>query len=287
MKITTIISMLCFSVLVIGLSGCTSKQAYEDDERAAVDNAIQQLPREKAKDYAVYAMMSSNAYLNKEPYFELENLGWGKVDLKGKPVGKNENSYTPRLLGKLTSGLQFDIWENGNKTVFAYKGSDGVVDWIVANLWPFGPSVPYKSALKKVREYKLEKGNQGKIIIATGHSLGGAIAVSMSLWEKGVEAYSFNGSPRFYDGLGDNKEKNIREAIFQEKDTLFNISKKYPKFVEVMNSDDIYQTNFDFKEANNHRIDYLAEGLLRCSDNVQELRQLANNLVHKKLECSL
>jgi len=239
----------------------------------------------ESENYAIYAMMSSNAYLDStRTYFPIEKLGWVRVDLDGKPT--NKNSYSPTFLGKLFSNLQFDIWENRklNKTVISFKGTDEKIDWIVSNLW-FGPSVPYKSAKKHVEEYINKNNKQKSNIVLTGHSLGGGLALSCSLW-LGIDAYVFDPSPRVFDGWRNHKEPAIRKVVYQEKEVLSKVRSFWPKFSEVIDEKDIYQTSFDFN-VNDHRSDYLAEGLLRCSTNNSELAELAKKVTPEKVSCNL
>jgi hypothetical protein len=56
---------------------------------------------------------------------------------------------------------------------------------------------------------------------------------------------------------------------------------------EVMNEEDIYQTSFDFNGVNRHRIDYLAEGILRRSDNDEQLKELADSIKPVNVPCNL
>ncbi len=265
--------------LALVVSGCAAKSL---DEIEGHEN-VQMLPKELAKDYAVYAMMASNAYLDpNRTYFKLDGLGWEKVDLEGNPTKRN--SYSPSWIGKIFSNLQYDIWEstNSNKTVISFKGTDEKIDW-TTNFW-IGPSVAYKSAKKHVKKYQ-EK-NPERDVVVVGHSLGGGLAISVSLW-LGVDAYAFNSSPRVFDGWGDNSEEATRKAIFQEKEILSILRSLWPKFHEVMNEEDIYQTSFDFNGVNRHRIDYLAEGILRCSDNDEHLRELARSIETVNVTCNL
>jgi len=272
------IILSCLVSLTFFVSGCATKSL---DDIEGHENA-QMLSKEQANDFAVYAMMASNAYLDPERvYFDLDSLGWRKVDLEGNST--EANSYSPSWIGKLFSNLQYDIWESSNskRTVISFKGTEEKTDW-VTNFW-IGPSIAYKSAKKHVKEY--QKKNPGREVVVTGHSLGGGIAISVSLW-LGVDAYAFNSSPRVFDGWGDNKEEATRIAIFQEREILSLLRSLWPKFHEVMDEEDIYQTNFDFDGVNRHRIDYLAEGILRCSDDDQ-LRELARNLEAVNVTCNL
>lgn len=271
--------MIYLLLVLFALSACTitPKQVGHDDAT--------QLPKKESEKYALYVMMSSNAYLSpKRTYFPIEELGWVRVDLDGKPT--DQNSYSPHtFVGRLFSNLQFDIWENDkfNKTVISFKGTDEKIDWIVSNLW-FGPSFPYKSAKKHVKEY-IEK-HPERTVVVTGHSLGGGLALSSSLW-LGVDAYVFDPSPRVYDGWGDHNEPAIRKVVYQEREVLSKVRSFWPKFFEVMNENDIYQTNYNFSEVDNHRADYLAEGLLRCSTNNLELTEFAKKVLPVKVPCNL
>lgn len=279
-QISKWIMLLCFTISLI-VTGCASHRVKIGHENA------QQLPKELAKDYAIYAMMASNAYLDPDRiYFELGQLGWKKVDLEGQPIieYKYTPSYSPSWIGKIFSSLQYDIWENKNKTVIAFKGTDEKVDWLT-NFW-IGPCVAYKSAKKHVKDYR--ETHADRTVIVVGHSLGGGLAISCSLW-LGVDAYAFNSSPRIFDGWKDNKEKATRKAIFQEKEILSIVRSFWPKFHDVINEEDIYQTNFSYNgvKNNSHRADYLAEGILRCSTNDPELVEFAKKVTPINVTCNL
>lgn len=287
-QISKWIMLLCFTISLI-VTGCASHRVTIGHENA------QQLPKELAKDYAVYAMMASNAYLDPNRiYFKLDKLGWEKVDSEGQPIPitnyKDTPSYKPSWIGKIFSSLQYDIWKNKNdaKTVIAFKGTDEKIDWLT-NFW-IGPCIAYKSAKKHVKKYKerLEEKGEDREIVVVGHSLGGGLTISCSLW-LGVDAYAFNSSPRVFDGWKDNKESATRKAIFQEKEILSILRSLWPKFHDVINEEDIYQTNFIYNgvKDNSHRADYLAEGILRCSTNDPELVAFAKNVTPINVTCNL
>jgi Lipase (class 3) len=233
---------------------------------------------ELANAYAIHAMMSSNAYVGNEDriYFPLEELGWRKIDLSGKPIARDKNSYEPRTIwGKIFSNLQFDIWvhQASSETIVAFKGTEGIMDWLAANL-SIGVSIPYKSAKKQLRG--LIENKQHRRLSLTGHSLGGGVALSVSVWE-GIDAIVFNTSPRIFDGSENKNEPAIRKAIFQEGDILENIRKFHPKFKQKVQANDIIQTSFDYGGRNEHRADLLAEGILRCA-NAEQLVAMAKKL---------
>jgi hypothetical protein len=93
-------------------------------------------------------------------------------------------------------------------------------------------------------------------VVLTGHSLGGGLALSASLW-LGVNAYAFNPSPRVFDGWKDAKQPATRIVVYQDKEVLSKIRSFWPKYKQVINDEDVLQTNFDFDHVNAHRADYL------------------------------
>lgn len=240
------------------------------------------LDARSAEEYALYAMMASNAYMKADrTYFPIEDLGWVRVDLDGKPT--SDNSYTPSWFGRIFSNLQYDIWVNEQKklTVISFKGTDEKIDWLDGN-FALGVSIPYKSAKKHVKDYIKE--HPGRRVMVTGHSLGGGMALSVSLWE-GVDAYVFNSSPRVFDGLKNHAAQAMRKAIYQEGDILQKIRSVYPKFLETIPEKDIIKTNFTYGKESNHRGDLLAEGILRCATGNAELVNVANK-IPRKVECN-
>ena len=242
-------------------------------------NETKPFTHEVANEVAIYSMMASNAYANDpgKKHFPIETLGWKKVDLNRNLVPENENSYTPKTpIGRIFSNLQFDIWEdkNSNKTIFAFKGTEEKIDWIVGNL-ALGISIPYKSAKKHVREYIVK--NTDRTVSVTGHSLGGGIALSVSFWE-GVNAIVFDTSPRIFDVIKNANEKASRLSVFQQDEILQKIRQWYPKFLEKINPDQIVETTFTYPPGvSEHRSDYMAEGLLSCTTDA-ELQKLAKSM---------
>lgn len=249
--------------------------AFAEACSAQENGDAQPVTRPLANDTAVYAMMASNAYGSSASrlIFPLAELGWRKVGLDGKPIPDNKNSYSPRTLaGKLVSSLQFDIWESAESkdAVIAFKGTDEKVDWIDSDL-AVGISIAYKSAKKLVENYM--ESNPDRRVTVVGHSLGGGIALSMSVWN-GVPAVVFNASPRIYDGLANHDQPADRVVIYQKGDPLEPLRKVHPVFTRKIEARQIYQTSFDYHGENAHRADLIASGLLACADT-PELRNLA------------
>ncbi|WP_031436607.1 Mbeg1-like protein [Methylobacter tundripaludum] len=208
-----------------------------------------------AKD-AIYAMLACNCYHEKsKTHFPVEKLDWILVDRDGHPTDE------PSKQGWFT-GFAYDIYENSksNKSVIAFRGTDSKQDWITSNFAiPF--SIPYKSAIKAVRQYVEKNGSRDLVVI--GHSLGGGLALSASV-HQGVPAITFDPSPRIFDGLGDHHEPALRVIIYQKAEILEKLREKWDtKAYDVVKSEDVYECNYNFGENNDHRIDILAENLAK------------------------
>lgn len=234
--------------------------------------------KDLANEIAIYAMMASNAYVNdkSKTHFPIEALGWKKVDLEGNPVAEDKNSYTSTTwIEKFLSNLQFDIWEDtkSNRTIIAFKGTDEPLDIFTnINLSPI--SIPHLCAKKLVKIYL--DSHTDRTLSLTGHSLGGSLALSVSL-RKGIDTIIFNSSPRAHDGRKNSNEPAYRLAVFQEGDTLQNIRKWYPKFLAKIKPEQIVETHFNYLDGNPHRSDLLAEGILSCATK-PDLQEIAKKM---------
>lgn len=221
-----------------------------------------ELSAKVADDYAIYSMISSNSYHKADRVkFPVEMLGWIQVDINGKSTDK------PTVEIK-KSGLAYDIFEkqNSNEVIFAFRGTDSKRDYFRANfaIWPF--SGQYKQARKAFKEYV--KNHSDKKITVTGHSLGGGLALSMSV-RYGVDAVVFDSSPRVFDGLGDKHAPATRVMIYEGGEILAKVREIWKKkFLTVVPQENIYKASFDFGGANKHRSDHLALGLLTLGATV-------------------
>lgn len=209
------------------------------------------ITKEVAGRNALYAMLACNCYHDKEKrQFPVDRLDWYLVDQDGERTDK------PTKQGWLT-GFAYDIYEHSksNKSVLAFRGSDGKNDWLLANgAIPF--SIPYKSAVKAVRTY-LER-NPPRDLTVIGHSLGGGLALSASV-HHGVRAITFDPSPRIFDGLGDYHQPAARIIIYQHAEILASLREKFiKKAYDVVREEDIYECDYDFAGEDAHRIDILA-----------------------------
>ena len=211
-----------------------------------------------AGELATYAMMSANAYEKKvgRVRFDLKKLGWELVDLDGEPTDQPTKTYE-------FSGLAYNIYEKvgTNKVVFAFRGTDNKNDFLWANfsIPPF--NFQYRQARKAVGKYLLE--NNHKNVIATGHSLGGGLALSVSV-HHGIKAITFDPSPRVFDGIGDMHEPAERIIVYQKGEILELARKIWKKDNEVVEEKNIFECNYStvFNGESEHRGDLLAKGIL-------------------------
>jgi pimeloyl-ACP methyl ester carboxylesterase len=82
--------------------------------------------------------------------------------------------------------------------VVAFRGTDGTSlrDWR-ANLSPIEPE-QFRESVQYMRQVTERADKEGSTVTVTGHSLGGAIALNMSLRFRNVDYVGFNPSPRGY-----------------------------------------------------------------------------------------
>jgi hypothetical protein len=123
-------------------------------------------------------------------------------------------------------------------------------------------------------------------VVVVGHSLGGGLALSVSVWN-GVDTYTFDASPRIFDGLGDHQKPAERVLIFQKGDILEKFRQALPKLSEVVPARNIYEFAFDFHGLSNHRGDCLAYGLLKLGAEIDPLlrKVLDRTNQNNRVEC--
>ena len=233
---------------------------------------VQSISVEVSGGVAIYAMLSANAYEKKAGRirFDVSKLGWVRVDLDGEPTDK------PTMESKF-SGLAYDIYtkEGTNKVVFAFRGSDRKQDYLTANFSVPPFNVQYRQARKAVGKYLKE--NDQKNVIATGHSLGGGLALSVSV-HHGVKAFAFDPSPRIFDGMGDMHEPAERVIVYQDGEILQKVREHWKMKSDVVEQKNVYKCDYPdvFGNESRHRGDLLAKGLLlQGSESNPELRDVA------------
>ena len=208
-----------------------------------------------AANYAIYSMIASNSYHNTDRVkFPVEKMGWIQVDINGKP--------TDGPTVEMKSGLAFDIFEkqNSDEVIFSFRGTDSKRDHATANLAVGRFSGQYKQARKFFDDYL--KNNSNKKVSVTGHSLGGGLALSMSV-HYGVDAVVFDSSPRVFDDSRAEPAPATRVMVYEGGEMLAAVRKIWEKkFLTIVPQENIYKATFDFGGTNKHRSDHLALGLL-------------------------
>ncbi len=229
------------------------------------EESIQWIAAETASRFAPYAMLSSNSYHSEDRVrFEVEKLGWVQVDGEGNPTPEPTKTHP-------LSGLAYDIFEKqgSNEVVFAFRGTDSKIDYLTANLAVPPFNFQYRQARKEFGQYLQQHSN--KNVVVTGHSLGGGLALSVSV-HHGVAAITFDPSPRIFDGLGDLHEPAERIVVYEDGEILQVFRKNWRKVSEVVRQKDIYRCSFNFA-GSQHRSDYLALGLLKLGATVDPALQ--------------
>lgn len=187
---------------------CTDKLPSGDSFYAAfdADKAATGTRAQLASRHFVHAAMASNVYRKpfESPIFVIPD--WFLLDRQ-----------------ESTSGLMLDVYgtqstiATSSQIVVAYRGTDfdSILDWKTN----FSITEPqqFRQAfdhLKRVREL-----NHTARITTVGHSLGGAIAINLSLRNPNVHAVAFNPSPRAFFGKRTNPE-NERTLIYEKGEVL-------------------------------------------------------------------
>lgn len=179
-------------------------------EWASSMHALPQRYSEVAAKSVPYAIMANNVYRSPsdKPYFYLPD--W-------KVVNRHESKSGLALeeLHKIVNG-------NLQEIVIAYKGTDGpsLKDW-KTNLSIWLEPNQYAEAQKHMKDLLKYPSYYNIPITVTGHSLGGGIALNVSLRQsttnRPISVFTFNTSPRgFYKPINDSLE-GIERYLLDEK----------------------------------------------------------------------
>ncbi|WP_421352316.1 YqiA/YcfP family alpha/beta fold hydrolase [Aeromonas sp. 604443] len=236
----------------------------------SVEHNVKKINSEIAKKSVLYSMMACNSYHNADRlYFDLSTLGWKQLTSDGMPVSMTKpnskyNASTPPTVS-YSSGLAYDIYEqeNTNNIIIAYRGTDEKKDYLTANFSVPPFNTQYKQAISDFESY-INK-NPDKNIVVTGHSLGGGLALCISV-RFGIKAFVFDSSPRIFDGIENKNEPAERYSIFESGEVLSYIRGIWIKYLNIVPQENIYRCDFRFGSTfEQHRSDYLALGLLKLS----------------------
>jgi len=199
--------------------------------------------REIAEESYLYAQMASNAYSDKPQFVFPEKL---------------ISRQTPFCKGFGLEGIIFEVCKNDtlSEVVIAYRGTEGadLSDWVFGNIFDKQYNLADELYNNVRQQYPTTK------IVATGHSLGGGLALHTSATVNGVNAYAFNPSYRIHR---QGKEKKNRRIIATESGDILELHRllwRNPEYTKY--------ARFNCTERNNHSMYILA----RCLTHVAAIR---------------
>lgn len=202
------------------------------------------------KEAYPYAIMASNAYDEKT---QVQLPGWNRVN-------------------RITTNNDFsaDLYQSENKAALAiaFRGTDSLRDFTQANLMiEFDSQLKgqYNDAEELVK--KIKSDYPDKKILVIGHSLGGGLAIHISLLNKGIDAYTFNTSPRVFATKGYDYTNN-RVILIHESGEILNIFRR-SFFTLYKTKHEDYQLNFlGGNAAAEHSIEPLARCMTQCAKDL-------------------
>lgn len=209
---------------------CTDRYPNGNSVYAAFDLDTADVGRVAlARRHFVHAAMANNAYMDpaKKPVFRLP--GWTLHD---------------SLISD--TGLALQVYGDGGylvtsaNIVVAYRGTDfgSPIDWL--NNFSVVEPPQYRQAYAHLKGLRMRYPNAR--ITAVGHSLGGGIAMNMSLRLDGVDAVAFNMSPRVRFGATHAPDV-YRASIFEVGEILTGATRFY---AAVMLPRDTHYGNYNF-----------------------------------------
>ena len=249
MKLTSVkLRAIALSGFAMALSGCVTRPLPDLTQAHGPctdqDGGWCGFTRDTATIAWPYAQLATNAYCDDNDVFELP-AGYSVVrrlptqdvcDLerlaaRGDQAARTKLKPIHKAEGKLkTHGFNYAVYDvrgpagTLERRIIAFRGTDsrGLADWFYGNLG----NTQREQGLELYREERAKldaEGGKGVPIAVTGHSLGGAIALQVSLENAGVDAFVFNTSPR-YTLLQPNA--NRRVAISERGDILEALRKR-------------------------------------------------------------
>ncbi|WP_156035423.1 hypothetical protein [Microbulbifer sp. HZ11] len=221
------------------------------------------LPKEKANTVNIQERLQAAAILGYE-YSQMAENTYKPNNTFALPA--NIVSYKNQDNDKY--GLAYSIFHrvDGDATsevILSFRGTEGVQDWIFGNIL----AVQNDRGLSVYRE--LRKATPHNIpITVIGHSLGGAIALHISLREEGVNTFVFNTSSRFTRGNAAHSERHSYSE-YAEVNKVLRISTIDPKWTHS-----IYSCTFG-NPIKNHSQVKLAACLTACASQKDESAKIS------------
>ena len=284
MKIVPVLlSLLLFSILIVGCASKTCAIPFSQEGKHKIDKqrkymscraAFYQSPRAYGDRYEraanrsfVYALMSSNAYA-KNRQFKIPK--WERIE---------------RICTKRDMSLDIMKNEEEKKIVLAFTGTNSIKDFIYGNFNIFGKG-QYAEAEKVLDDLLSDSRYEGYKIIATGHSLGGGLALHCSLYRDNIDAIVFNTSPRVFQPKYKTKH-SYRIIVNEEQELLAYIRRYHSHFRKIKINERYGKFNFIRNRFRNrlrgHSIYKIARGLTILAASTGNT--YAKEIMNENLDC--
>ncbi len=236
------------------------------------------LPKEKAVTKDVESAIKAEALLGYE-YAQMAENTYKPYDTFTLP----ENILTLENVDSDWSGLAYSTFhrkEDGKlkEVILSFRGTEN--NWVWFKDWIFGNIIGLQNN-RGLKIYKqLRKNTPSDVpITVIGHSLGGAIALHISLREENVKTFVFNTSSRFTRGKALDNERHSY-AEYADVNKILRVFAIAPKWTHS-----IYSCTFG-NPIKNHAQDDLAACLTFCAsktkDNAAALESIKNNPLYFK-----
>lgn len=200
-----------------------------------LESAYSEPHRLAAVEGAIYALLASNAYdQSEQPQFALP-ADWQEAS-RSAVADLQYSVYTQQRDGAL------------QKVVIAFRGTDSERDWWTGNIL----GEQYEHAAQIVR--KVQAQYPSTPLVATGHSLGGGLALHISMRFAGISAYAFNPSPLVREPA--QIQRNRRIIYWEANDVLH-----WGRWALSKTPGAVYW-RFSFVKGDGHKSLVLAKGLL-------------------------
>ena len=214
-----------------------------------LESAYSEAHRLAAIEGAMYALLANNAYDDaSQPQFRLP-ADWQLLQ-RGQHGDLQYQLYLHQRDGLPT------------KRVIAFRGTDSGRDWWSGSI----TGEQYELAAEIVRQVQAQYPDGS--LVATGHSLGGGLALHVSMRFPGISAYAFNPSPLVREPA--TVIRNRRVIYWEANDLLHWGRRAFSK------TPDAVYWRFSFVKGDGHKATVLAKGLLMLGALMNP--ELANTL---------